>query len=910
MLQYLRYALPLPRVQNREGETVTKVAAFERLVALGTDRGYLWILDGVAGSGRSGVQMRAHAEAVRDVSWDASGLHVATCGDDGVVSVVGRKVSSQWTAEDWDSVEEAAYGSPLLSVRLDPRYAQRRERYFFAGGANGELVKHCRGWFGTTKDVAVDQGDGAIASLAWAGPWIAWCNRRGVKIMHADTSSPVSFVPKPASVISNGDENEPQCRLFWEKNETGPDGEERSLLLGWGDTVMRIRVKLEQPVEDSGGPVDARAEVVKLWKADCVVCGICPFDRDHVALLGYPPPFDEDSPRRQQNSKHPRPELQIRRADDGVIASDETLPMRGFDMCGFCDYSLASSDEFRPASAVGLSGAASWKREDFRLLDESLRAIEPSPNMRGDPPRLYVACPFDVVVARVRDVDDVIDLALQKSPQKAKGALVVATAHAHRLKRHRVQDLVKARLDSLLEEKDLTTAASECRRLLGDAETLWEYWILVFDKHKALSHLAPEIPVSKPRLATAVYDMVLERLLATDPEALRATLRKWAAATLPSDLTPASFHYYYYRQGLNNKSPPIYSVDTLLSSVEGVVRSLQNSKFLNTNEDDLSRRRRAAVVEALAELYVAKNDPERALTNLLSLDADDLSDRNVVFDLLEARDLYAKVKDNVADLARVSRDRCADVLVKRMDRFPIEAVTEQLEDDLQLWYLTILFDRAPDAFANPDHKSLHERFVSLYAETTHEKKDDEDSDLLRFLKWSTFVPLESALESLERTDPPMYDEMVYVLGRMGEHQRALRLLLDHVKSVKRAVDFVEVHDKNLWDDLIAHALKHEHFLAGLLDHADVSVKLIEQIPDGMRIPGLKQKLIKIFDDHKFQMVAYSCCAKAANTDSLQLLRQLYAVQNRGLISHLPHQIDPDNPENYIVRPSKQQLRLL
>mmetsp|Transcript_17674 Transcript_17674/g.53897 ORF Transcript_17674/g.53897 Transcript_17674/m.53897 type:complete len:683 (-) Transcript_17674:1202-3250(-) len=652
--------------------------------------------------------------------------------------------------------------------------------------------------------------------------------------------------------------------------------------------------------------------------------------------------------RRSSSSRAvPRPELQIVKAEDGSVASDETLPMRGFELCGGADYSLASNDEFRLPRTVATAGAASWKREDHRLLDDDLRAVEPSPSLRGEPPRTYVACPYDVVVARVRDVDDVIDFALKKSPQrKAKDALAVATAHAHRLKRHRVQDLVKSRLDALLADRELETAATECRRLLGDAETLWEYWILVFDKHGALASLAPHIPVRKPRLATGVYDMVLERLLATDPEALRDTLRKWAAAILPSHVTPASasYHYFYYRGlskggGGDESKRPLYSVDALLSTVEaaGWTPSARDS-VLSSSRSHSNDKRRAAVVEAAAELYVAKDEPDKALACLLSLEPGDLSDPNVVFDLLDARDLYHSVRHRVADLARVSRDRAADVLVRRVDTFPIDAVADQLETDpdLQLWYLTVLFDRAPDSYASPDHKRLHAKYVTLYAERNAgssrrtkviaekdkaekkaadapdaskaaEETGEEESELLRFLKWSTFVPLDAALASLERTQPPMYDEIVYVLGRMGDHKRGLRILLEHVDSVKRAVDFVEVHDKDLWDDLIAHALKNDRFLSGLLDYADVSVKLIEQIPDGMRIPGLKHKLIKILDDHTFQLLAYKCCAKAASADCLHNLKQLYALQNQGLVSEPPHDLDPDHPDRFIVRPRRRHV---
>lgn len=73
----------------------------------------------------------------------------------------------------------------------------------------------------------------------------------------------------------------------------------------------------------------------------------------------------------------------------------------------------------------------------------------------------------------------------------------------------------------------------------------------------------------------------------------------------------------------------------------------------------------------------------------------------------------------------------------------------------------------------------------------------------------------------------------------------------------RAIEFVEAHDKDLWYRLIEHSLKNEAFLSGLLDHAGVYdvdlARLIAEIPKGMHIPGLRDKVVKIISDYHFQV---------------------------------------------------------
>jgi len=660
---------------------------------------------------------------------------------------------------------------------------------------------------------------------------------------------------------------------------------------------MRVVVTPIEGVFDGAAPT-FRAEIVQSWQTDCIVVGLAPFDYDHLALLGFAPDEVDAS------GGNARPELQIVRRKDGVVKSADALPMVGYDALGSESYSL---DCTYAGTAPADQSAASWRAEDWILIHNAASAADSGDSvaadgadgasaaggsaaaghdrlastearsasvpsaMRGVPPSLYVVSPRDVVVVRVRDVDDQLDVVLSAvSARRHRDALTIARAQSHKLRRHRMHDLVKGHLDAMLSSLEFDSAAAELGELLGSAETLWEYWIFVFDKHDALSNLAPFIPTQNPKLAASVYDMVLERLLATNPKALRDVLRSWGP---PVSSSPGE--ELYSLRGLRLR------LDARLKRRDG-------------DQVDV-----AAVLEASAEVHVFSGHFEKALTSLLSLDPDLISDSRVVFEVIEKHKLYDAVEPAVAKLAAFSKAHAANLLVRHVDRFPIQRVSDTLAKDpqLQLWYLAAVFAEIPEVYAAPEHRGLHGLQVDLYAAQSSESADsisddDYDSELLRFLRWSSFAPLPAALAACARQAPPLYDEMVYIHGRIGNTREALDILVDHVGSVRRAIEFVEAHDSSLWAPLIEHALAHPAFLAGLLDYAgsarvELAAKLVAQIPNGVQVSGLRQKLCTIFQDQKFQRAVHGASLQASSSDHMERLGQLYHLQRRGILVQRP-----------------------
>ena len=117
---------------------------------------------------------------------------------------------------------------------------------------------------------------------------------------------------------------------------------------------------------------------------------------------------------------------------------------------------------------------------------------------------------------------------------------------------------------------------------------------------------------------------------------------------------------------------------------------------------------------------------------------------------------------------------------------------------------------------------------------------------------------------------------MFIFSRMGDNKRALTLIIDKLEDVEMAIDFVRsVGDQDLWNDLIDQATQkpgnptsprpkstprrlraYVAFIRGLLEHAGSildPIRLVKRIPEGMKIEGLKESLIKIFFDHEIQV---------------------------------------------------------
>ncbi|XP_065900224.1 vacuolar protein sorting-associated protein 41 homolog [Dysidea avara] len=162
--------------------------------------------------------------------------------------------------------------------------------------------------------------------------------------------------------------------------------------------------------------------------------------------------------------------------------------------------------------------------------------------------------------------------------------------------------------------------------------------------------------------------------------------------------------------------------------------------------------------------------------------------------------------------------------------------------------------------------------VELYA------KFDKDK-LLPFLRLCNDIPLQKALDVCDQFQ--LVEEMIFLLGRMGNIQEALKLITERLQDVNKAIQFaMEQDDEDLWEDLIKYSRTKPKFITGLLNNVGTHIdptKLIEQIPSQVEIPHLRDSLVKLLQDFSLQIALRVGCKKILVKDRYVSLYIVYAV---------------------------------
>ncbi|XP_072029867.1 vacuolar protein sorting-associated protein 41 homolog isoform X2 [Amphiura filiformis] len=443
----------------------------------------------------------------------------------------------------------------------------------------------------------------------------------------------------------------------------------------------------------------------------------------------------------------------------------------------------------------------------------------------------YIVSPKDVVVARQRDKDDHIDWLIES--EKYEEALAETKANEKVLQRHKVQEVGRAYLNHLIEEEQFERAACMCEPILGKNAKLWEVEVYRFAKLGKLNVISPHVPRGDTRLGKALYEMILNDYLQKDIEGFHQLIKEW-----PADL---------------------YDLMTIVNAVQERLQRWPQDQI------DPDNRR---LMQTLGDLYSYDGRYDKALAIYLKLGHKD------IFQLIYRHDLFTSIQDKIALLMEFDNDQAVKMLIENSDKIPVKKVVHQLQghQKFQHNYLDALFQKNPHL-----GQEYHALQVKLYAE--HDRKN-----LLMFLKNSNYYPLQVALDECEQRH--LIPEMVFLLGRMGNTKQALRLIMEDLDDVDKAIDFAKEHDDTeLWDDLIAYSMDKPMFIRGLLNnigtHVD-PIRLINRIKERMEIPGLRDSLVKILQDYNLQISLREGCKKILVSDCFSLMERLNRIQKKGI----------------------------
>ncbi|KAK6166083.1 hypothetical protein SNE40_022857 [Patella caerulea] len=762
--------LKYERISNDVNNILSKDAAsclavHPKFLALGTHWGMIHILDHI-GNNIRGKEIQAHSTTINQISIDDNGDFIASCSDDGRVSITGL-----YTTENNQSV---TLDRPVKAVALDPYFFKSgKGRHYVTG--DEKLILNEKGFLNRHKTYVLHQGEGAIRNIKWKSDFIAWSNENGVKVYDMSTKSRITHITKDHSY-------RPEmfgCHLFWK--------DDRTLLIGWGDRV-KICVVRDQVKKDARELPTRYVEIVSMFTTEFFVCGIAPLE-DNIIVLSY----EKDGQQETGRLVASRPHLQVLEPhmDYFEEISNDALSIRGF--------------------------------EEYRCNDYHLECI-PEENL------FYILSPKDIVVSKLRDLDDNITWLLDH--EMFEEAMAAATQHEKELKKHTYEAIGQDYLHYLLEEEQYDDAGLLCVKILGKKKDLWEEQVYKFSKIKQLKAIAPYLPRGDPKLSPAIYEMVLNEFLMSDYEVFYKMIKEW-----PQDL---------------------YNLQTIENAVLTRLDRDKNNKLL---------------LQCMGQLYAYERAFDKALSIYLKLQHKD------VFQLIKKHNLFDSINDKIVQLMQFDQEQAVKMLLDNMDKIPVTKVVHQL--DMTPKFLYVYLDNLIQK-DNQVSQEYHGRMVKLYAEFAQPK-------LLPFLRSSQSYPLQMAMDECQARD--LVKEQVFLLGRMGNIKQALQLIMERMHDVDHAIEFCkEQLDDELWEDLLNFSMGKPKFITALLQNVGAHIdpiKVIDRIKKGMEIPELRDSLVKILQDYNLQISLREGCKKILVADSFNLMERLVNTQRKGVFVDEP-----------------------
>ncbi|XP_019056194.1 PREDICTED: vacuolar protein sorting-associated protein 41 homolog isoform X2 [Nelumbo nucifera] len=519
----------------------------------------------------------------------------------------------------------------------------------------------------------------------------------------------------------------------------------------------------------------------------------------------------------------------IPQKDDGEKNFSSTIPSRQRPEVRIVTW----RNEELATDALSVNGFEHYKAEDYSLAHAPFSGSSGAGGQwaAGDEPLYYIVSPKDVVIAKPRDAEDHITWLLQHGCHEK----ALAAVEAGKGRTELLDEVGSSYLDHLILERKYAEAASLCPKLLRGSVAAWERWVFHFAHLRQLPVLVPYIPTENPRLRDTAYEVALVAL-ATNPSFhndLLATIKSWP--------------------------PVIYSASTVISSIEP---KLKTSSMTETLE------------EALAELYVINAQYEKALALYADLMKPD------IFDFIDKHNLHDAIYDKVVQLMVLDCKRAVSLLIQHRDLVPPAEVVSQLLDSCNkcnsrhflYLYLHSLFEVNPHA-----GKDFHDMQVELYAEYDLKM-------LLPFLRSSQHYTLEKAYDICIKEG--LLREQVFILGRMGNSKQALSVIINELEDIEEAIEFVTMqNDDELWEELIKQCLNKPEMVGVLLEHTVGNldpIYIVNMVPNGLRIPRLRDRLVKIITDYRTETSLRHGCNDILKADCVNLLVKYYKEAQRGV----------------------------
>ncbi|KAJ3444084.1 vacuolar protein sorting-associated protein 41 [Anaeramoeba flamelloides] len=821
-----------------------------KILLVGTQDGVITVFDF---TGTIVQQHELHEMIINQISLDTSKEIMATCSNDCSVIIYGLIDNEKRIFE---------FKSPVLHVSIDPYYNDNT-RQFVVGLKDGSVFLTSKKLFGR-KDTLLEKTETPVYGVSWRENTIIWINSKGITLYNttigekSQTIKIRSSVPKDLFYKSS---------IYWLSND--------QLLIAYSNILIHLRIENGRNLKK-----------IKTYQFKYIISGIAEF-KDRLIFLtmndqAYKLVVEKKkiSNKKSQKTISESNNNNEKKGDDDNNNNNNTNQEQ--------KQKLKPKPKFVEITKWIKRKKPKKKQPDLRLFSkpplkqtfmetvgiprfEEYSCLDYSLDCTSS--KIYIFSPNQIIQGRERVLDDRIKWFLSKG--QLRKAFVIAVHSSKNSKKFKKEKLGRDLMKYYIEKNMYIEAAQDIKLICGNDPNLWKQTLEHFIKLKKLSLVKDKIPTENIDLPQDIYEKILFEV---------ADLGNWMSfqeliSDWPENIYDHEKIISYLQMKLSKLSDNKLNEDGIDLTMEN---DQQNIKEKNDNDDDDDNNdkdndndnenenenenkekqeniqnqkkgedEQTLLAQSLLRLFLIYQKHYESLKLMLEFKIGD------PFGLIENNRLYQLVGEFSYLLLKFDCERAIEFFIQNHKSIPTEIIITNLQSEKN----------------NPNNKETAKRFIYKYLDqlhtshtgTSHEyhtllmkyyAKNYEEEKLIYLLKISQTILPEKALEICNKYN--FYPGMVELSQRIGDTPKALDIILSKIGDLKRAINFTQKeNDSELWDQLIQFCLKDENSLSQLLDHLTVLeidiIPIINKIPKGMKILGLKQKIMKILHESKLQI---------------------------------------------------------
>ncbi|KAK7678848.1 hypothetical protein QCA50_018150 [Cerrena zonata] len=676
---------------------------------------------------------------------------------------------------------------------------------------------------------------GPIVSIQKIDDLILWMSDAGITVYHITTKRVISTIKKP--------DNSPRSDLYWPRVHFP---EVDRILIAWADHIWSLRVSIKSVDDGDNVLTQTRAvqekkiEVEHIFKFDSLIAGISSFKDDLWMILTYnTPERDPDT----NKMAFPPPDLKLVNSASGDIEHEEEIGLKNIQGLGLNDYLLGSHIGEKTPSYFIMSAKDGVIAQETQLDDRLNWYLEKRRFFDAWNISQHLVSPIKRLNFGTQYVDSLITLDNWEE----------ASDFLKKLLWLNLEDLPEADTKStILTGRSDILLTEEMDNYVKEVTSQWSIWADIFIKSNHIKELTDIIPTNaKLNLPHNIYNTILEY---------------WLSKIDDNDT--------FYR--LIDWDPDLYDIKLIQSKLEELLE-----------RDDSNDRLR----KSLTELYVKSFNPIKAVPHLIHL-----RDYNLI-SFLASNHLLTNFKNDIPRIITLRfkpkeieelpvqdlGDKLADIidiLVENRHEIPSGDIIQLMFDNhlefINYFYLEKL--AAVDEYLS--YPFGNER-IKLYANFDRPK-------LLPFLTKYSKYDIDEAIRLCEDND--FVEELVYLLGKIGENKKALMLIIDELDDPEKAIKFAKhQNDKEAWSILLDYSVKKPNFIKALIECADDQsnsyydpITILERMPHNVKIEGLKNSVTKISNNNDLNLMLNQLILKIVYKQSEEVSSVYQQQQLKGV----------------------------